>query len=101
MTDILSGDTAYRSDSPPPAPEPTVTMPLPSDTRASDAAFSVEQLGDMAESAAENRISEREWLDNAASELKQKRERDGDGLDGTPPIVEVRASRQGEAYKLR
>src|SRR5262249_2724879 len=101
MTDVtISGDVAIRSDNAPP-PEPSVEMPLPSDIRASDSAFSPEQLGEITEHTADHRVSEKDWVDNSLGELKQKRERYGDGLEGTPPIVEVKAARQNEPYKLR
>jgi len=101
MPDIISGDVVVRSDSPLPPPEPAFELPMPSDTRASDAAFSVEDLGSMAEDAAEQRTTERDWMDQSSQELRQKRERDGDGLDGSPPVLEIKASRQDEPYSLR
>src|SRR5262249_46611015 len=96
----ISGDVAVRSDAAPPA-ESSYELPLPSDIRAGDAAYSPEQLSEIAEQAADHRVSEKDWLDNSLGELKQKGERYGDGLEGTPPIVEIKASRQDEPYTLR
>jgi len=101
MSDIqVSGDTVIRSDSPPPA-ESSHELEMPSGIRAGDAAFSVEDLGSIAEQSADHRVSEKDWLDNSLGELKQKRQRDGDGLDGNPPVIEIKASRQDEPYTLR
>src|SRR5262249_11136334 len=96
-TDVVSGDTAYRSDSPAPAPEPMQLDPV----EKTDAPFTVEQLGEMAEHNADMRVSEKDWLDNASAELKIKRDLRGDGLPDERPVVEVRAAETDRPYSLK
>jgi len=98
MSDVVYRENPTANPEPPPSAEP---MRL-EEQRSSDRAFTPEGLAEVSEYTSENRLSERDWHDFGARELRKQRERDGgfDSADETR-VVPVEAAKRDEPYSLK